>query len=364
MSVAVLPIATRGGGPADEHLADVLTDDITTVLSRDRWTQVVARGRVAGTRGGPVDPRGLGRELGARYLAMGEMHRGGGNIAVLMHLVDTETGADAWSDRFEFDAVRAESDPARFAERVERRLWNGILKSAKAYAVSHSIKGDPWNAFLRAFANWGRTGDASVARKEFGEVLRLDPDFVPALAAVAEAIRGQLSEASGLDEAQVRKDTEEMDRKTSRAVALGSGDSYAWRARAYALSWMGRWDEALTAIGRAQELDPGSFQRVLDRAWIVLLMDRPEEAMTLAQQALAMDPETVDAEDMSYISGIRCRCNLALGRYRDATPDCERLGQAVTTGAIRRRWPPYMRSRAKLIRRWPQGPRPSSWSQD
>ncbi len=326
MSVAVLPIAARGGSPADERLAELLTDNVTTVLSRDRWTQVVARGRVVGARGEPADPRRLERGPGARYVAMGEMHREGGNVAVLMHLVDTETDADVWSDRFEFDAVRAESEPVRFAERIERRLWNGVFESAKAYAVSHSMTGDPWNAYLRASANWQRTEDHSAARKQLGEVLRLDPDFVPALASVAEAIIAQLSDASGPNEAQVRKDLEEADQKTSRAVALGSGDSYAWRMRAIVLTWMGRWDEALAASARAEEVDPGSFRRVLDRADILLLMGRPEEALTLAQYALAMDPETIDAVDMSYISSIRCRCDLALGRYREAMPACERLG--------------------------------------
>lgn len=326
MSVAVLPIAARGGSPADERMAEVLTDNVTTVLSRDRWTQVVARGTIAVQRGASTDPRRLGRELGARYLAMGEMHREDGKVAVLMHLVDSDTGVDVWSDRFEFDAVQAESEPVRFAERIERRLWNGIFESAKAYASSHPIGGNAWNAYLRALANWGRSGDASVARKQFGEVLRLDPDFVPALAMQASAIIAQLSGTSGPDEARVQQDVEEIDKKTSRAVALGAGDSFAWLVRATALTWMGRWDEALAAIAHAQELDPGSIRRVLDRAEIFMQMGRPGEALKLAQQALAMDTETINAADIFYSSRLQCQCNLVLGRYLDATPACERLG--------------------------------------
>jgi tetratricopeptide (TPR) repeat protein len=260
----------------------------------------------------------LGRELGARYLAMGEMHREGGKFAVLMHLIDTDTGADAWSDRFEFDAAEAEGKPVRFAERVERRLWDGVLESAKAYASSHSVPGDAWNAYLRALANWERSEDASVARKQFGEVLRLDPEFVPALASQSDAILAQFSTASELDEARVRQDIEE--------VAVGTGDSYAWSVRADALSWMARWDEALAAISRAQELDPGSLLRVLDQAWILMLMGRPGEALTLTQRAIAMDPETIDTEWTNSIAGLQCRNNIVLGRYLDATPACERLG--------------------------------------
>ena len=106
MSVAVLPFTALGGGSSDERLADMLTNNVTTVLSRDRWVRVVARGPDGGFKSELRDPLRLGRELHVRYLAIGELHREGSKCAVLVHLIDTETGADAWSDRFEFDGDR------------------------------------------------------------------------------------------------------------------------------------------------------------------------------------------------------------------------------------------------------------------
>jgi adenylate cyclase len=326
MSVAVLPIVVHGGSPTDERFAEVLSDNLRTILSRDRWTRVVAPGRGAMHDAESTDPRRLGGDLGVRYLAASEMHHEGNKVVVLVRLVDADTGADVWSDRFEFDATRAEGEPGRFAERIERRLWNGILASAMAYASSHYVAGDAWNAYLRASANLERTHNPSTARKEFGEVLQIDPDFVPALAMQAAAILGELATASAPGEARVHRDLEEVDEETSRAVALGNHDSFAWLIRAEALSWMERWDEALAASARAQDLDPGSMRRVLDRAGILLRMGHPTEALLLARQAASMDPETADTVDMLYVDGLFCRCNLLLGNYREATPACERLG--------------------------------------
>ena len=119
---------------------------------------------------------------------------------------------------------------------------------------------------------------------------------------------------------------EEMDRLSGRAVVLGASDSWAWTARARALRWLGRWEEALAANARARALDPGSVRRVLDRAYILLLMGRPDEALSLIQQAHAMDPRTADVADVSYFSGVECLGNLASGNYREATPHCEQNG--------------------------------------
>ena len=104
----------------------------------------------------PKDPLRLGRELHVRYLTVGELHRDGANVVILTRLIDAETGADAWSDRFEFDATQLENDQVRAAELIERRLWNGILSAAIRHAKANPTLSDPWNVFLRAQDAWKR----------------------------------------------------------------------------------------------------------------------------------------------------------------------------------------------------------------
>jgi tetratricopeptide (TPR) repeat protein len=268
----------------------------------------------------------LGRELHVRYLTVGELHHDGGKVVILTRLIDAETGADAWSDRFEFDATQLENDQVRAAELIERRLWNGVLSAARRHAKTKPALSDPWSRFLRAQDAFEKGGDLALARKQMEEVLLLDPDFVPALTTEALIIITQLSEEAEANSARVRNEMEEMDRLSSRAVVLGASDSWAWTTRAKALRWLGRWEEALAANARAQALDPGSVRRMLDRAHILLLMGRANEALNLIQKAHAMDPRTADSTDASYFSGVECLGNLASGNYREATPHCEQNG--------------------------------------
>ncbi len=327
MSVAVLPFTAYGGRSEDVRLVDTLTSNVTSALSRDYWMRVVAQVGKASAPGETKDALRLGRELQVRYLTVGELRRDGSNVVILTRLIDAETGADAWSDRFEFDATQLETEQVRAAERIERRLWNGILSAARRHAKANPVSGDPWNLFLRAQDSYENDGDPIVARKQMEEVLRLDPDFVPALATEALITIVQLSEETDASSARVSQEKEDIDRLSSRAVLLGARDSWAWTIRARALMWLGRWEEGLAAIARAQALDPGSVRRVLDRARILLRMGRPKEALSVIQQAHAMDPpRTADVVDATYFSSIECEANLASGNYREATSPCEQLG--------------------------------------
>ena len=327
MSLAVLPITASGGSSADVRLADMLTSHVTNVLSRDRWTRVVAQGQVGSSPSEPRDLRRLGRELHVRYLTIGELHHNGDEIVILMRLLDAESGVDAWSDRFEFEATQLENEQVRAAGRIERRLWNGVLSAATTHARANPESSDPWNLFLRALDMYDKNGDRAVVRKQMEEVLRLDPEFVPALATEADLIMEQLSEETEATSARVGQEKEALDRLSSRAVVLGASDSWAWQERADALMWLGRWEEALAANARSRALDPGSVRRVLDRAYILLQMGRPDDALSVIQQAHAMDPpRTADVVDASYFSAVECVVNLAAGNYREATPNCERRG--------------------------------------
>ena len=347
MSVAVLPITAHGGSSADVGLADTLTSNVTGRLSRDRWTRVVAQGQVGRSPGAPEDLRHLGRELRVRYLTVGELHRDESKVVVLMRLIDAETGADAWSDRFDLEAAQLESEQVRVAELIERRLWNGVLSAATKHAKANPSSSDPWNLFLRTMDMYNKNGDRAVSRKQMEDVLRLDPDFAPALALEAGIIMTQLSEETEADIARISRGKEDLDRLSSRAVVLDASDSLAWQYRAEALMWLGRWDEALAANARARVLDPGGIRRELDRASILRRIGRPIEALRVIQQAHAMDPSTADVDDASSFSFVECVTNLVLGNYREATASCEQNGVSGDSWYDQHRWLPSTLSKVK-----------------
>src|SRR4051812_44555407 len=91
-SLAVLPFANMSGDPAQEYLADGITEELTTTLARCRWLFVAARNSSFAYKGRPVDVRRAGRELGVRYVPQGSVRRAGDRLRITGQLVEAESG--------------------------------------------------------------------------------------------------------------------------------------------------------------------------------------------------------------------------------------------------------------------------------
>ena len=101
LSIVVLPFENLSGEPKENYLADGLTEDITTDLSRLTGMFVIARESAYAYQGKLVDVRKIGEELGVRYVLEGSVRKLGDALRVNAQLIATETGAHLWADRFD-----------------------------------------------------------------------------------------------------------------------------------------------------------------------------------------------------------------------------------------------------------------------
>src|SRR5262249_19339542 len=100
-SIAVLPFANMSGDPEQEYFADGMVEEIITALSRIRWLFVIARNSTFTYKGQAIDVKRVGRELGVRYVLEGSVRKGGGRVRITAQLIEAETGAHLWADRFD-----------------------------------------------------------------------------------------------------------------------------------------------------------------------------------------------------------------------------------------------------------------------
>jgi adenylate cyclase len=100
-SIAVLPFANMSGDPEQEYFADGMVEEITTALSRIRWLFVIARNSTFTYKGQAVDVKQVGRELGVRYVLEGSVRKSGGQVRITAQLIEAESGAHLWADRFD-----------------------------------------------------------------------------------------------------------------------------------------------------------------------------------------------------------------------------------------------------------------------
>jgi len=98
--VAVLPFKNAGGDAELEALADGLTEDITTGLSRFSYLHVISRNATMPLGDKATDVRSLGKELGARYVIEGSVRKGGSAVRISAQLVDASTGAQLWAETY------------------------------------------------------------------------------------------------------------------------------------------------------------------------------------------------------------------------------------------------------------------------
>ncbi|HEY2482615.1 MAG TPA: winged helix-turn-helix domain-containing protein, partial [Caulobacteraceae bacterium] len=101
LSIAVLPFKNVSGEADREYLADAITEDLVTALSRWRWFFVIARHSSFTYKNRDLDPARIAEELGVRYILSGAVAAAGTRVRVNAHLIDASDGSNVWADKFD-----------------------------------------------------------------------------------------------------------------------------------------------------------------------------------------------------------------------------------------------------------------------
>ena len=121
-SIAVLPFDNLGGDDATGRLADGMTEDIITELTRFRALDVIARDATLAYKDTPVDVRDVGRRLQVRYILDGAIQRQGDRVRISARLVDAANAHDVWSDRWDRTTEDLFAVQSELAEEVASQI--------------------------------------------------------------------------------------------------------------------------------------------------------------------------------------------------------------------------------------------------
>jgi serine/threonine protein kinase/tetratricopeptide (TPR) repeat protein len=128
--IAVLPLKTRAGDPELEAVAEGLTEDIITGLSRFPHLFVVSTSSASRYKGHTVDVREVGKELGARFVIEGSLRRAGSSLRVNIQLLDAKSGTHLWAEHFDRDM--SEGDVFTVQDELTDRI---VATVADSYGV-------------------------------------------------------------------------------------------------------------------------------------------------------------------------------------------------------------------------------------
>ena len=254
-SIAVLPFQNMSGDPEQEYFADGMVEEIITALSRIRWLFVIARNSSFTYKGQAVDVNQVGRELGVRYVLEGSVRKSGTRVRITAQLIDAETGAHLWADRFDGSL----EDVFDLQDQIAISVAGVIEPTLQATEVRRGSR-RPTND-LTAYDLYLRAYEMMLSpARNVPEVLRLldeaierDPDFGPALAwaAICHLVYSTWSEDP---ESERRKGLQ----RGRRALQVAGDDPAILANAAFALAGLGEDIGAMIAIAdRALSLNPG-----------------------------------------------------------------------------------------------------------
>ena len=189
LSLMVLPFKNLSSDP--DRLADSITDGLTSDLSRMRKSFVIARNTAFTFKDRSVDAKEIGKQFGIRYLLEGSLQREQDRTRVNAQLIDAQSGAHLWADRFEENAA----DSFELQDRILSRLTPALrmqLVNAEAEKGSQSKSPDATDLTMRRRAliqgqRLPQKEQNGAAIALFEQALKLDPNEPDALAGLALA---------------------------------------------------------------------------------------------------------------------------------------------------------------------------------
>ena len=137
LSIIVLPFANLSNDPEQQYFADGITGDLTADLSRIPDMLVISRNTAFTYRNKPVDTKQIGRELGVRYVLGGNVQRSGNRVRVTAQLIDAETDAHLWAERFDGDAGDLFALQDEITSRIAVALDLEVVDAAAARLTEH-----------------------------------------------------------------------------------------------------------------------------------------------------------------------------------------------------------------------------------
>jgi adenylate cyclase len=311
----VLPFANLSGDPAQDYLADVITEELTTSLSRIRHSFVIARSTAFTYKGKAVDVKQIGRELGVRYVLEGSQQQSGERVRVSAQLIDAETGAHLWADQF--DAYRADllEMQDEIVTRLSRALQVQLVEvNAARVARTHPDDLDAEDLAMRCEAVLVNTQTGSD-EEERGynlceRALQRDERNGKALVNLSFKFINQVLTVQSQDrEADIRR----ADELVSRALAIDPNAYAAHHAKALVLLTQKRFDEAIVEAERSLTLNPSFVNAYSDLCLANSFLGRPQKAVEYADKAMRLSPR----DPLLYLFHLHKGFALALLRQDD-----------------------------------------------
>jgi adenylate cyclase len=287
LSIVVLPFANLSNDPQEEYFVDGITEDLTTDIARIQGSLVISRNTAFTYKGKPIDAKQIGRQLGVRYVLEGSVRRSGHQARINVQLVDAETGAHLWAERFDRDIGDLFSVQNEITARIARSLESQL---AIAEARRPTDNPDALDYLLRGRAVLTRpiskeNNDEAV--KLFETALALDPGAAEAAAWLSVALTVRVTDELSTDP---DADLQRAERLAAQALETSPNNAMPHYAKGQVLRAQSRCREAIPEFERSIALDRSRAPAYAHVGWCKFLTGSADEAVPYFEHAIRLSP--------------------------------------------------------------------------
>ncbi len=325
-SLAVLPLESLSGDVSQDYFAEGMTDELISHLGQISALRVISRTSVMAYKHARKPLPEIARELNVDAVVEGTVLRSGDQVRITAQLIEASTDKHLWSQSYEGelrDTLALQNKVARaIADQIRINLNPQEQTALKKVKV---VNPQAYESYLKGRYFWNkRTADGlKVALAYFNQSIDEDPKYAPAYSGLADTYAlladweyGVMTPKEALPKAKAAAikaleldsalgeahnslafcldvfdwDLDSAGKEFRRAIELNPGYATAHHWYAWHLSLLGRYDEAIAELKKAENLDPLSLIINADLAELLVIARSYDESIRQSRKTIEMDP--------------------------------------------------------------------------
>ena len=337
-SIAVLPFKSLTGDADNHILADGLAEDIITELARYRHLRVTGHRISAQFGERQRDLPEISKELGVDFILDGSVRIAGNAIRVVVELIDAETGAHVWGDRFNCEKTDIFAVQDEIVGSVIGRLAFNLTDAAGRKRLRDpTSSGSAYTHFLQARVAW-RESDAPRAMQCAQMAVEIDPDYGRAHAYIGFFLGFSLfSQWSDLS-------TDDIDRQSlaaiERALSLDPGDPFILQRAAMTYLLLGQPQKGLRYAEIAAAVSASDSEMLVIHGMILAYCGEIAKGCAMLERAVSLEHRLAPSMYLGLIEAHHMRGDyagaLAVGQLMADPPFYIRLYEAASLARLGR----------------------------
>jgi serine/threonine protein kinase/tetratricopeptide (TPR) repeat protein len=329
-SLAILPFVNSGGKADMEFLSDGITESLINKVAQVSGLKVISRASAFHYKGREIDPGKVAKELNVKAVLTGHVLAVGDSLSVGVELVDAQDGRHLWGDQYNLKMADIFSMQSEIASQIATSLRGRLTGEERGRLQRRPTEdAEAYQAYLKGKYLLNRVGPEEFdrARASFEEAVRRDPKFALAYAGISvtygvqgfngfrdptESWRKSRESAERAIEVDgtvpdghvalaavlLNRDWDwaGAERELTQAIALEPAD-ISWTVPedqySFYLEVMGRFDEAIAVMKKAEKFDPLSANLASDLTQAYYFARRYDLAVAEARRGFELDPRSL-----------------------------------------------------------------------